>query len=281
MSTHARGTAAALAYRSAHLARPDGVKFADHFSLHAGRDVPGGRRLDVELDTEPERVPGVLLTPRTSAPVPAALLLHGTGASKERMAESIGIALLRQGVASLAIDLPLHGKRAGVREGIGIRNPIQLAQTWRLALAEGRQALRYLSEHAAVDSRRLSVVGYSLGAYLGVVLAASDPLCRAVLLAAGGDLPENIPFGRLVRSVADPLRAVRKLDGRPLLMVHGRRDRTVSPARAERLFEGAREPKEIRWYDGGHWPPQSAIADAAAWLAETLGSATTRRAATR
>jgi hypothetical protein len=33
--------------------------------------------------------------------------------------------------------------------------------------------------------------------------------------------------------VADPVRAIRKLEGRPLLMVHGRRDRTVKPEQAD------------------------------------------------
>ena len=248
------------------------MKLTDHSSVHAGRDVPGGRRADVELDTEPERVPGVLLTPNASAPAPAALLLHGAGSSKERMADSIGRALLRRGVASLAIDLPLHGARGDSRRDLSWRNPLQLVQTWRMAVAEGRQALHFLAEHAAVDPRRMGLVGYSLGAYLGVVVAANDPLCRAVLLAAGGDLPEGIPFEPLVRTVADPRRAAGKLDGRPLLMVHGRGDRTVKPAQAERLYEAASEPKELRWYQGGHWPPQSAIDDAAGWLAETLGA---------
>ena len=248
------------------------MKFSDHISARAGRDVAGGRRLDVELDTDPERVPGVLLAPNAAAPVAAALLLHGAGSSKERMADSIGGALLRRGVASLAIDLPLHGARGDSRRDLSVRNPLQLVQTWRRAVAEGRQALHYLAEHAAVDPRRLAVVGYSLGAYLGVVVAANDPLCRAVLLAAGGDLPDGIPFEPLVRTVADPLRAARKLGGRPLLMVHGRGDRTIKPAQAERLYEAASEPKELRWYQGGHWPPQSAIDEAAGWLSETLGS---------
>ena len=62
---------------------------------------------------------------------------------------------------------------------------------------------------------------------------------RAVVVAAGGDLPAGTPFTALARTVADPLRAVRRLRGRPLLVVHGRRDRTVLPEQAERLFAAA------------------------------------------
>jgi fermentation-respiration switch protein FrsA (DUF1100 family) len=86
----------------------------------------------------------------------------------------------------------------------------------------------------------------------------------------GGDaIPYRNPLA-LVRRAVDPLRAVRKLRGRPLLLVNGRSDRTTRPAQAERLFAYAEEPKELRWYEGGHWPPASAIEDAAQWTAERL-----------
>jgi uncharacterized protein len=94
---------------------------------------------------------------------------------------------------------------------------------------------------------------------------------RAVVLAAGGDLPPDMPMGAMVRAVIDPAASVRKLAGVPLLMVHGKRDRTVTPEQARRLFEAAREPKEIRWWDAGHRLPADAIGEAAAWLAEQLG----------
>jgi uncharacterized protein len=91
-----------------------------------------------------------------------------------------------------------------------------------------------------------------------------------VVVAAGGDLPSGIPFATLARTVVDPLRAVRKLKGRPLLVVHGRRDRTVLPEQAQRLFDAAHEPKEIRWWDSGHYLPAAAIDDTTEWLAERL-----------
>ena len=97
------------------------------------------------------------------------------------------------------------------------------------------------------------------------------------VLAAGGDLPADMPFGAVVRAVIDPVAAVQRLDGTPLLMVHGRRDRTVTPEQARRLFEAARDPKEIRWWDAGHYLPAPAIGEAAAWLAEKLAVSGRRR----
>jgi len=243
--------------------------------VRSSRDVPGGYRIDIELETEREHVPGILLVPDRPTlhenRCAAALLLHGFTSRKERMAEGIGRALLAYGVATVSIDLPMHGARGTGMEQV-TRNPLQLIATWRLALSEVRCSLDYLTDLAAVDAQRLAIVGYSLGAYLAIVAAAEDARWRAVVLASGGDLPEETPFASLVRAVADPLRAVRRLAGRPLLMVNGRFDRTIKASQAERLFDAAGDPKEVHWYHGGHWPPQPAIDFGAQWLAERLSS---------
>ena len=242
------------------------------------RALAGGRRIALVLE-DGERIPALLLLPSADGPVPAALLLHGLTSHKEQMADSVGRALLAQGVASLAIDLPLHGEREGSLESIGPGNPLELVRRWRLAIDDCGIALRWLGAHREIDRARLAVVGYSLGAYVGAVVAADTPAVRALVVAAGGDLPARTPMVELVRAVADPLRAVRRLAGRPLLVVHGRRDRTVRPEQAERLFAAAVEPKEIRWWDAGHWLPAAAIEDAARWLAATVRGDAAARAA--
>lgn len=236
--------------------------------------MPKTSRTLLELDVgSGELVPAILqLPPRRSRRLPAALLLHGFSSRKERMADSIGHALLEHGVASIAIDLPLHGAREGGIEGLSLRNPLALVQKWRLAVKEANRAVHYLVEHEAIDACRVGIAGYSLGAYLAVFVAAHNKFVRAVALAAGGDLPEQTPFASIVRTIADPQRAVRAIAGRPLFMINGRYDRTIKPAQARSLFDAATEPKELHWYNGGHWPPPSAIDQAAAWLAECLAA---------
>jgi fermentation-respiration switch protein FrsA (DUF1100 family) len=237
----------------------------------SGRDVAGGRQILLSIE-DGERVPGLLLLPTARQRVPATLLLHGYSSRKERMSELIGMSLLRRGIASLAIDLPLHGERDGEVESLSYRNPFELVQRWRIAIADARLGLRFLAEHPAIDRGRLALVGYSLGSFLGVIVAAQEPLVRAVILAAGGDLPARLPFAAVIRTVADPLRAIRNLAGRPLLMVNGRFDRTVAPDQAQRLFDVAGDPKEQRWYSGGHWPPANEVDAAAAWLVKKLSA---------
>jgi pimeloyl-ACP methyl ester carboxylesterase len=219
-----------------------------------------------------DSVPAILQLPSSDEQVPAVLLLHGFSSRKERMADSIGRSLAARRVASLAIDLPLHGARDAGFEGLSFQNPVAVIQNWRRAIREADASLAYLEAHDAIDRRRIGIAGYSLGAYLATAVAADKPLARAVALAAGGDLPPQLPFASLVRTVADPRRAVRNLAGRPLLMVNGRFDRTIRPEQATALFDAADEPKELQWYEGGHWPPQSAIDAVADWLAEKLSS---------
>lgn len=223
-----------------------------------------------------ERVPAAFLLPKGAAAVPAVLLLHGFSSNKERMTQSVGRALQGRGVASLALDLPFHGERDGGRDEIPYRNPLALVAAWTTAVREARAAIEWLAAQEEVDPERIGVVGYSLGGFLALMTAAEEPSLRVVTLAAAGDLPDSTPYLALVRRAVDPLRAVRKLRGRPLLLVNGRRDTTTRPAQAERLFASAEEPKELRWYEGGHWPPASAIDDAAAWTAERLGAAASR-----
>lgn len=237
-----------------------------HQTTHSERTVPAGRRIALEFRAGGEAIPGILLLPRHPVPAPGVVLLHGYSSRKEHMAEGVGGSLLRAGIASLAIDLPLHGTRADPLQAQAARNPLALVGLWRQALKESRLAVRYLAARPEVDKECLAVAGYSLGSFLAVMTAAEDESIRAIVLAAGGDLPSGTPLAGIARAVADPLRAVRRLRGRPLLMVHGRSDRTMRPEQAERLFNAASGPKELRWWDAGHILPSPAIDYAAEWL---------------
>jgi len=243
-------------------------RILDEQSAVGGRAVSLTFRTD-DGPTATSPVPALLRLPAATEPAPAALLLHGYRSRKEDMADFVGEALLPLGIASLSIDLPLHGDRADPFELRSVRDPFELAARWRTAIDEAQLAVRFLSARREIDRTRLAVIGYSLGAYLALALVERDRGPSAVVLAAGGDLPD-FPFAPLIRAVADPMRGVRALDGRPLLMVHGRRDRTILPVQAERLYAAAREPKEIHWWDAGHFLPGEAVAKAARWVADTL-----------
>ncbi len=237
------------------------------------RAIDHGREITLTLHTSKGDVPAILLLPATREPCAAALLLHGFRSHKELMAQTVGTALLAEGMGSLSIDLPLHGERPERLDEESFKNPLSHVGPWRQGLAECAEALTWLGSRPGIDANRIGVLGYSMGSFLAVLAAASNGAVRAMVVAAGGDLPAGSPFMRVVRRFADPLKGIRRFGDRPLLMIHGRSDRTVRPDQAERLFAAAAEPKELHWYDGGHWPPVKEIQKAARWLAEQLRAA--------
>lgn len=77
------------------------------------------------------------------------------------------------------------------------------------------------------------------------------------------------PMGGLLAGVEDRVDAfvLRVGDGGLV-----EQDDVVPPADARRYQAAAPEPKEIEWYDGGHFLPHEADCDAAAWLARHIGT---------
>ena len=150
------------------------------------------------------RVPSIMLLPEAAAPVPAALLLHGYSSSKERLSSTMGRALAVRGIASLAIDLPLHGTRDDAMVDEARTNPLGLLQHWKMALAEARHAVDWIAANDAINPLKLATAGYSLGSYVALQTAVADPRVKCVVVAAGGDLPVT-PWTGLLRMVSDPL----------------------------------------------------------------------------
>ena len=212
-------------------------------------------------------VPSLLLRPDLDARVPGVLLLHGYSSSKEVLSNTMGVALALRGIASLSFDLPLHGTRDEDMFEEATTNPFGLLQHWKSALVEGKDAIAWLAAHEAIDPLRIGIAGYSLGSYLALQTAASEKLVKCVIVAAGGDLPAT-PWTSMVRMVTDPLSSVRKLKGRPLLMLNGINDRTIRREQAQALYDTALEPKMLKWYEAGHVLPPASADDAAKWLVD-------------
>jgi dipeptidyl aminopeptidase/acylaminoacyl peptidase len=110
-------------------------------------------------------------------------------------------------------------------------------------------AVGFVASQPRVDAKRVATFGYSLGAYLAVAQAARDPRVRAVVELAGG-IDET--FAKDVKRMP------------PTLIVHGKEDRRVEPARArelEALLKKVGAEYETELYEGeGHvLSPMSAL----------------------
>lgn len=243
--------------------------------------------------THGEVVPALLTIPAGKAkpPFPCVLILHGYHGSKDEALPG-GFLLAATGRASLAIDAQYHGER--VKPGVDVyssllyRNRDALIQT----VVDARRAIDYLETRPDIDSRRIGLVGASMGGILGAVLAGVEPRIKVpVLLVAGADwglLAEksqisagkqlreghpNLSFDQVARILApvDPLNFADKISPRPLLMLNGKHDDIVPVESNQLLYDRAKQPKQIIWFESGHLLPMlEAIPRIVEWLDKYL-----------
>jgi hypothetical protein len=247
--------------------------------VRATRAVAHGRRSSWPSGTTASRRASGRAAPaaRGRAAARPAVLLHGFSSRKEQMADGVGAVLLAHGIASLAIDLPLHGERIaegqatswGSSAATSAPSTARRCRTRSPSPARGapRSATRGSPSPTSAPGARWtaraspwSATRWELPRRAGGGRRAA---VRALVLAAGGDLPD----GDAVRAGAAPRRrpAPRRAALRRAPAAHGARAARShrAPEQAQRLFDAAMEPKELRWYDAGHYLPQPPLDDAA------------------
>lgn len=110
--------------------------------------------------------------------------------------------------------------------------------TWMIAISD---ALDFAQDHAQADAQHIGIVGFSLGAYLGLSLGSQQSRVKAVVDFFGG-LPDH--FAEQVRHLP------------PVLILHGDRDEVVSVSEAhkiEALYRARNAAYEIKIFNGaGH-----------------------------
>ena len=253
----------------------------------------------VVFECKGQQLVGMLHLPEGRTRVPAALLLHGFGSTKSeahRMFVKLARALEDHGIASLRVDYRGCGDSAGNFEDLTIRSQV----------LDASEALRYLVRHKRVNSRRLALIGMSLGGTIAAHVLAREPakFKTAALwapIADGGDILDEFSTPDAVASLAQtgitehwgnqvgvefirqfaemkPVREIIKAKC-PVLLVHGSDDETV-PAEHSDLYEralqsGKRMVKKVIIDGADHtfskliWE-QRLIKATVDWLSETL-----------
>jgi pimeloyl-ACP methyl ester carboxylesterase len=224
-------------------------------------------------------VPAILIEPLSAGlahRAPCLLLIHGLGGQKEDMVP-LGRLAAQDGYASFIIDLPDSGARRPdkPRQFESARDLTDyMSDSMTKSVDDLGIGLDYLQLRPELDTRRIGVLGLSLGSFIAVDLAAFDPRIKAVMLiSSGGGLADilefqartGVSFGRANQSVlsqadpadleralagVDPLTYVARIAPRPILMVNSTGDPVVPPDSARRLYAAAGRPKEIDWIDG-------------------------------
>ena len=161
--------------------------------------------------------------------------------------------------------------------------PEQLAQVRTDTVAEVvavRRAVDVLRALPSVDPNRIGYVGWSAGARVGALVAASEPRIRAfVLLSAGaapvsayaaGAPPQLRAQVRRIFGSVDPLRYIGRAPAGSLLLEDGRNDEVVPRAALLNVATAAPKGTIVRWYDAPHALNRAAYHDAFDWLASRL-----------
>jgi fermentation-respiration switch protein FrsA (DUF1100 family) len=220
-----------------------------------------------------EQVYGLFARPKADGVYPCILLLHGLTANKETMALLFGPSLIQQGIALLALDAPLHGERK--EAGAEPLKPENYARILHDGCREYRIALDWLATRKDIDSKRIGMLGYSMGSLMGSILSGVDTRIQAVTLLVGGEtvlpLAALAPAERQASAFSlCPSLFIGHIAPRPVLMLNAKRDHLIPEQAAKYLYNAAKEPKEQLWYDSDHLLPKEAQDNAVEWLTAKL-----------
>jgi serine/threonine protein kinase/formylglycine-generating enzyme required for sulfatase activity/predicted esterase len=132
-----------------------------------------------------------------------------------------------------------------------------------------RRGVDYLETRDDLDTQRLTFLGISNGANLGLLLTAVEPRYKYSVFVSAGLEPQVKGWIAETNYInfASQSRQTK-------LLVNGRYDETFPyNTDAKPLFKLMREPKKIMTYDGGHIPTVEYFSTTVnGWLDETLGN---------
>jgi len=250
------------------------------FSRGAATLSPPAER--VTIPYQGTALAALLRRPDSIAPPPVVIMAPGLDSVKEEL-QATAEYLLQRGLAVLAVDGPGQGEAE-------FELPIEPAYE-RVTSA----VVDYLEKRDDIDAGRVGMYGVSLGGYYAARSAAYEARLLATIALSGPyrfDLEwDTLPpqtratFERRSGS-ASPEEARKNAAAitlaeaapritRPLLVVHGRRDRLVPPHHAEQLAAHAPGAQLVMYPEGNHgitdqpFASRSMMAD---WLAYHLAA---------
>ena len=229
-------------------------------------------------------LPCLTLAGQGSAPdAPPALVLHGLGRNKESVLPTL-YAFARRGLRALAFDAHLHGERPGAGERemrLAASYPVTMAEIIEETTGDVSQLLDHLG------ASRAGVHGISMGGYVAFAALAADPRLVVGAVAMGSPdwleplhdlgLTPGHPFYEAV-AARSPLERAANYPPRPLLMLHGDSDSTVSVAgvralygRLQPLYQTTPHHLELVIYPGlDHYYTDDMVERSASWIARFL-----------
>lgn len=148
-------------------------------------------------DGSVERMPVLILKPSSaSGKLPAVIMLHGTGGSKEQMRPLLE-EFAGRGWLAVAIDARYHGDRANGKKGSEAYNEA-ITKAWRTPKGEPQEhpfyydtvwdlwrLVDYLNTRPDVDVKNIAMVGISMGGIQTWLAASVDERVKVIIPLIG------------------------------------------------------------------------------------------------
>jgi fermentation-respiration switch protein FrsA (DUF1100 family) len=227
----------------------------------------------IVLEVDGIAIIGQFYLPDNKTQYPAVCVCHGIPSGNPPDLADGGYPLLadricQEGFAVLIFNFRGTGNSGGNLDILGWTRDLQAA-------------VDYMWSQAAVDKSYLSLVGFSAGAAVSVYVASQDARVSRVaacacpaefgLFTEASEPQAIIDRFRSIGAISDkdfppsvdewfngfrlvsPIDSIAGIAPRPLLLVHGAEDELVPVSHARRLYEMAKEPKQLVVIDGaGH-----------------------------
>lgn len=222
---------------------PSGELWFPGFNARGARDiVDGGARAVAEP------VVGTLVLPDEASaenPVPAVVILHGSGGDFTHRSLHLAQKLAAVGIAGFAVDT-FRSRRLTAQDDYFER--LQRAGSYT-QIADGFNALKALQSHPFIRGDRVAVAGFSLGAS-SAMFSAFEPVAAPLMGERGPRFAAHLMYYTGCNMDFEDFR----LDGAPWLVMLGARDESTPPEACRRLIAKAQREQgiraELRVYEG-------------------------------
>ncbi len=199
---------------------------------------------------------------KTTAKYPALVLLHGRGADENDLLNLADY--LDERLFLISVRAPFVYQHGGGYtwydiEDIGKPEPKMFAESYN-------KLMKFLGDIRTgypVDSARIYLCGFSMGATIAFAAALTDPGSFAGVIANSGYIPEDSELKLDWQS----------LKGKPFFISHGIYDPVIPVTfgrRASELLHKVEADVHYREYDMGHQIGEESLNDIMQWLTKSL-----------
>jgi dienelactone hydrolase len=215
-------------YPAAQITLSEGDTGIIHFPIKSPYDF--SRVLSGYADLPTHSGKGTLVLPEGASaenPVPAMVILHGSGGIKDGREPEYARLFAENGIAGFIVD---YYEPRGVQPDTVYQMKTMIATEVDL-MSDAYSALKILGTHPAIDASKIGVTGYSYGA-MATRYVLDDRLKKIMA-------PDVPPFA-LHMDIYGPCHQTlghKGTTGAPYLAIHGDNDNSVDPALCQEVYK--------------------------------------------